>query len=426
MTTPLKPGDAVVGPCDPVGNLPPKQLALRNGVLVEIPGTGVTARGKLFLASRKAAIIANFAAQGLTICDDATHHFAKLETCLRLNLGPAGKPGLYVWGTNGVDDSLIALRLRFDGTPDPGFGPAGRVTLTAASLGGTGPGPTAVCGQSDGSLIASGFVSTTGDEIHFLVRLLATGALDPAFGTGGVVTLPTIGPGGDSFPSGISVVPAGGGKISNSYVDPSIGFGQVRQHIRDAAGNLLSDVPADDDPVVGLGYPYYAVIVLAGGGWAAVGINTGSSSPPGWIVLWDATGAFVAEIALPSDTAPFSGCVAMAALPDGKFLLTVNNTSGEATVRRYAVGGGSVDWISPIGSGLDGGNSVAGLASGSSGVILTGQLNQVTGELFLGQFLADGGVNTSFGIGGIITSLVDLTDISLNVGFGQGLALSMP
>lgn len=86
----LKPGDAVPAECTAVDNLPLRQLADANGALAEVAGSGVTAAGKLLLASRKQDYISAFAAQGLTICDDSNHPFAAASKVLSLRLQQSG------------------------------------------------------------------------------------------------------------------------------------------------------------------------------------------------------------------------------------------------------------------------------------------------------------------------------------------------
>ena len=91
-----------------------------------------------------------------------------------------------------------------DGTLDPGFGTGGRVSVPIADRA-LAAGVTA---QSDGRLVVSG-AAVFGEAIHFAaLRLLPDGSPDPAFGVGGIVTVPI---GFSSIAS--AAVPAAGGKI---------------------------------------------------------------------------------------------------------------------------------------------------------------------------------------------------------------------
>lgn len=82
----LRLGDALPAECTPVTDLVPGLLAVPEGVLVEVPGTDETGRGKLLLASRAADYVAAFAAQGVTVCEDQVPPFAQASTLLRLPL----------------------------------------------------------------------------------------------------------------------------------------------------------------------------------------------------------------------------------------------------------------------------------------------------------------------------------------------------
>jgi uncharacterized delta-60 repeat protein len=80
-------------------------------------------------------------------------------------------------------------RYQSNGTLDPSFGTGGTVVTTLPANAEI----TSIIVQPDGKIIAGGYVYTTAYDIA-LVRYQSNGALDPTFGTGGVMISP-IGPG---------------------------------------------------------------------------------------------------------------------------------------------------------------------------------------------------------------------------------------
>jgi uncharacterized delta-60 repeat protein len=89
-----------------------------------------------------------------------------------------------------VSDQFVLLRFNGDGMPDASFGTAGRV-MTSIAIGATALGGLVL--QQDGKLVAAGgALVAIGDSDIALARYTASGALDPSFGTGGIVTGPAL------------------------------------------------------------------------------------------------------------------------------------------------------------------------------------------------------------------------------------------
>lgn len=94
----------------------------------------------------------------------------------------------------GLADSAIALaRYDTNGTLDPSFGTAGKVTQTIAPL----ANGYAVVAQPDGKLVVGGLVVTSSAN-PAVIRLNPDGSLDTSFGTGGATVTP-FGPFGDTY-----------------------------------------------------------------------------------------------------------------------------------------------------------------------------------------------------------------------------------
>jgi uncharacterized delta-60 repeat protein len=101
-------------------------------------------------------------------------------------LQPDGK--IVVVGTSrvGATDDFAVARWHPDGTLDADFGTDGVLTTDIAG----GPdGAQAVAIQADGAIVVAGNAGNAGNDNDFgVVRYLADGTLDPAFGNGGKVT----------------------------------------------------------------------------------------------------------------------------------------------------------------------------------------------------------------------------------------------
>jgi uncharacterized delta-60 repeat protein len=159
---------------------------------------------------------------------------------------PDGK--LLMVGTNAQASATLTriARLNPDGSPDTSFGTGGVETLGIAEPGAVGIQDGTVALLPSGEIVATGTASTSTavtahdpipalSESWDVVELTSTGALDPAFGSGGVLTLSSAGsgqsiavaPGGDILVTGYDaageqltrLTPSGG-------LDPSFNGGQ--------------------------------------------------------------------------------------------------------------------------------------------------------------------------------------------------------
>jgi uncharacterized delta-60 repeat protein len=113
------------------------------------------------------------------------------------------------------DDALV-MRLDADGAPDAGFGVGGTVALEFAA--GDRAAASAITALGDGRIVVAGSGFFTGGAYfvshHGVARLTAGGALDPTFGTGGTVAVPT------GF-QGVFEVPSSTGGAVALVVEPS-------------------------------------------------------------------------------------------------------------------------------------------------------------------------------------------------------------
>lgn len=94
---------------------------------------------------------------------------------------PDGKI-VVVGNVGGVDTDLAVLRYTLDGTPDATFGTGGVVTASVGDSGGY-----AVALQPDGKIVVAGYGDALGGYDIVVARYTVTGTLDAAFGSSGIV-----------------------------------------------------------------------------------------------------------------------------------------------------------------------------------------------------------------------------------------------
>jgi uncharacterized delta-60 repeat protein len=104
-----------------------------------------------------------------------------------------------VFFDNANATGFLVARFLDDGTLDTAFGSSGSVTTTFNESSGGGE----LALQADGKLVVSGYQGAAGHPNIAVLRYLASGTLDPAFGDGGKVTIEQLT--GYSFPSGLAL-----------------------------------------------------------------------------------------------------------------------------------------------------------------------------------------------------------------------------
>jgi uncharacterized delta-60 repeat protein len=128
--------------------------------------------------------------------------------------GPAGSLNAVTLDSSGrivlagsayPDNVFIVARRLADGSPDPSFADGGQTRFAVAEV--SNPRVQAVASASDGSVFLLGV--GLGGSRAFVAKLTAGGALDPAFGTGGVATLDRTWQGSD-----MALAPDGGVFVS--------------------------------------------------------------------------------------------------------------------------------------------------------------------------------------------------------------------
>jgi uncharacterized delta-60 repeat protein len=160
-------------------------------------------------------------------------------------------------GLDGSLDSFGVIRLQSDGSLDPSFGNAGLVALSGVTAGG-------VAVQSDGGVVVAGSIVNGGGRVTTFgqdplqinstdaaaVRLLPSGALDPSFGNGGMVSVPFT-QGGTNISGADQVIVRSDGRIIlGGSVAPVVGQNVVA---RDRFGVAQLTAAGQLDPSFGDG-----------------------------------------------------------------------------------------------------------------------------------------------------------------------------
>lgn len=113
---------------------------------------------------------------------------------------------------SGKEDMLL-IRLKPDGSLDPGFGAGGSFIWSSPSGGADYANNLAL--NTDGSIVIAGAASTgTGYQIA-VIRVLSSGVIDAGFGQGGVVVYSGL-TGADAYPYGVLIQQNGGIVIAGS------------------------------------------------------------------------------------------------------------------------------------------------------------------------------------------------------------------
>lgn len=314
-------------------------------------------------------------------------------------------------------DSVIALaRLGSDGTLDAGFGSAGVVTTNIAAM---NEEALDVLLQSDGRLVVVGYASLTVTNSDFAVlRYEADGTLDATFGGTGVVITPL----SSTRDTAYTAVQQSDGRLVVAGETRSIGsdFAAVRYNADgtlDASfgtgGIAATDVGGSGDVARAVAYQSDGKIVLAG---------TAADVPDPHIALvrHEADGSLDATFGaggkvITSASSSFDEAADILIQKDGK-LVAVGSTyvqhDNDFALARYDANGaldpgfgiaGRV--ITDIGNDDDYG---AGIVQQSSGRLVVGGTTRLaaSNHFALLRYNLDGSLDSSFGVGGKITTPV--------------------
>jgi uncharacterized delta-60 repeat protein len=313
------------------------------------------------------------------------------------------------------------VRYNLDGTLDDTFGIGGKVLTNISNINNEDI-AFAVAIQIDGRVVVGGFAFNGSEGPDFaLARYNTDGSLDTTFGAGGKVVTPL---GGDDKVLGLVIQPDGkivaAGHASTDFAlvryntDGSLdrSFGKGGKVITDVSAANLNDNALDlalqeDGRIIACGFIFDRT---TGGDAALVRYNTDGSLDTSFGI----GGRFIMNLS------PVNGhdhAYQVAIQPDNK-IVAVGNVNNGSTGRDFTVfrlnADGSLD--PSFGKGgivttdVDGQDTAHAIALQPDGLITAAGYCADFGDFALARYNADGGLDPSFGKGGIVVTNISPTN----------------
>jgi uncharacterized delta-60 repeat protein len=253
-----------------------------NGMIVAAGTTTVGGHPHVALAryTTGGVLDGNFGTGGLVDINAAASASGDSEATA-LVLQPNGKLLVAGYATGAGNYDLMVLRLNAaDGSPDASFGTAG---ITRTPVGTSEDIANAMVLQPDGAIVLAGSAIVIDGHRHFvLARYTSAGALDPSFGTGGLVTT-QVGP-SDDYAYALTLMPwgrlvaAGSARINTSSAETDLAVVAYNangslDHYFDIGGKRMVDISTLQNVVYGLATDLGGAHFWAGGTAAPNGVD---------------------------------------------------------------------------------------------------------------------------------------------------------
>jgi uncharacterized delta-60 repeat protein len=299
-----------------------------------------------------------------------------------------------------------AVALAAPGDLDPSFGTGGTVIT---SFGGTDV-ASAVVIQPDGKLVVAGRTNIAGNTVFALARYNPNGSLDPAFGTGGLVTTEF-----GSTDQAFAVALQGDGKIvtagrrgSDVIVARYNANGSVDSSFGSTTGRVITNFGATEQALA---------LVLQPDGRIVVAGRTNKPAPNGnfdfALARYEAAGTLDLTFGTGGlVTTDFGGSVdrafAMALQPDGKLVVVGDSDANFALARYHSNGSldpsfGTDGKVITSFGGTDQASAVILQPDGK--IVVAGQTDTgISTDFALARYMPDGSLDGGFGSGGRITT----------------------
>ena len=313
-------------------------------------------------------------------------------------------------GSGGAGAAVV--RYNVDGSLDTSFGTGG---TTSTAIGGS---LYAVALQPDGKIVTAGYSFNGVNSDFALVRFTASGALDPSFGAGGVVT--TDFEGGSDAAYNVAVqadgrIVAAGGASTGSGVDFALARFTASGALDTSFGDdgvVTTDFEESTDSAYDVALQSDGQIIVAGYTFIASGFDFA-------LARYTTSGALDTSFGTGGiATTNFGGsgdyAEAIALQSDGKVVVVGYADDGVSSIgfalARYTASG-ALD--TSFGSGgtlttdFDGGTDIAeGVAVQPDGrIVVAGYASVESGADFaLARFTASGDLDTAYGDGGTVTT----------------------
>ncbi|MCK6402817.1 MAG: putative Ig domain-containing protein, partial [Sphaerotilus natans subsp. sulfidivorans] len=311
-------------------------------------------------------------------------------------------------GAGGGQDVLL-MRYRADGTLDTTFGSGGRVTVAAASFGGTTAQVWAMAVQADGAIVLAGQTTVGGVQYALVQRYLADGSLDIRFSGDGTALWGDV----SQFCEASAVaIDAQGRIVLGGTVSGATAVARVTvDGMLDASfggGNGYAWVDA------GLGADLVGALAIQSDGRILLGGSAGNDHA---LVRWNDDGTLDAGFGsggiVRTDVAGgFDMIRALVVQDDGRILAGGYSTQAggdiDFTLLRYLASGSVDTGFSSDGrvtTDLGGADIVQAMVRDASGrIVLAGY--DGSGRIALVRHLADGSLDTAFGQGGLVQQVI--------------------
>jgi uncharacterized delta-60 repeat protein len=319
---------------------------------------------------------------------------------------------------NGTNYDFAVVRYNTDGSLDTSFGSGGKVTT---AIGATDEAASAVAIQSDGKIVAAGYVYNGTDNDFAVVRYNTDGTLDLSFGTGGKV-MTDFGMGSD-LASGVAIQSDGkivaAGYASNGV---NLDFAVVRY---DTGGNLDTNFDTDGMVTTAIGGSddgASAVVIQSDGKIVAAGYANNGTDDDFAVVRYDTNGnldtTFDTDGKVTTDIGGSDDAYQVAVQSDGKIVAAGSafvTSRNEFAVARYNSDGTidtTFDSDGRVTTLVGSSNAAFGVAIQSDGKIVAAgsASNGLDDDFAVVRYNSDGGLDTGFGTGGTVTTAIGGSD----------------
>ena len=339
--------------------------------------------------------------------------------------------------TAGTGDSqFVVVRYNRDGSLDTSFGDNGEITTT---FGSGWPTVGDIALQADGKIVVAGYISNDGARDCALVRYNTDGSLDASFGLGGKVTTP-IGQSGVALDVAIQsdgrIVVAGASVVEYDHDFAVLRYNPDGSLDASFGDNGVVTTPIASQENEGGSDLAYSLAIQSDGKIVVAGVSEiHDESYDVALVRYNLDGSLDSSFGAGGITMTDLGyyddnCGGVAVQSDGKIVLAGGNRFGFVVARYNANGfldasfGDNGKVTTQIGAPSNRGSATDIAIQSDGRIVLAGNIRQpfqpynyddVSTDFALACYNADGSLDTSFGVGGKMTTSVGRYDWSSSI-----------
>jgi uncharacterized delta-60 repeat protein len=321
----------------------------------------------------------------------------------------------YLWNGSGYDFALS--RYNPDGSLDTSFGMGGKVTTAIGLSNGYA---NSVEIQSDGKIVVAGFSRNGSDADFALVRYNVDGSLDTSFGIGGIVTTAI---GSTSEVAHSLAIQSDGKIVAAGYSDneSDVDFALVRYNV-DGSLDTSFGVGGIVTTAVGSSFDeVYSVVIQSDGKIVAAGHSWNGSDSDFALVRYNVDGSLDTTFGIGGKVTTAIGSsedlvTSVVTQGDGKIVaagISYDERYSDFALVRYNVDGSldttfGIDGIVTTVIGSESSYAYSIKIQGNGKIVAAGHSGSGGGrDVFaLARYNVDGSLDTSFGIDGIVTTAI--------------------